>query len=92
MSLFTIVLDYRGGTYIHQVRAASALTACRKWARELSVADIYNLGRTGKEDMVTQLENDKAIPLEDAKNAWCFCVTARGKLALINVIKTDQSA
>ena len=92
MALFTIVLDYRGGTYVHQIRATSPLAAVCKWARGLTESCIYKLGRTGKADLMLQLEYQKATPLEELENAWCFCPVARGKLALINVIKTDQAA
>ncbi len=89
MSLYTIVMDYCGGTYIRQVRATSPMTACRKWAKSLRPSDVYKLGETGKADLITKLDFDKPVLLEDLTNAWCICASVRGQLAVINVVKTD---
>ena len=35
MPLFTVIAEYKGGTYIHQLRAVSARTAMLKWPSEI---------------------------------------------------------
>jgi hypothetical protein len=45
--LFTIFLDYLGGTYISQVESANPSEALESWARSLPVGDLteWNLKR-----------------------------------------------
>ncbi|HYG97946.1 MAG TPA: hypothetical protein VD837_02365 [Terriglobales bacterium] len=35
MALFTVIADYRGGTYIKQLHASDVQSAFEQWAREL---------------------------------------------------------
>lgn len=89
MSLFTILLDYRGGTYLRQIRAGSPVAACRKWARNLEPKHVYKLGESGKRDIVKRLELGSFFAVDDLMNVWCTSAIARGQLALIHVVKTD---
>jgi hypothetical protein len=42
-SLFTMILDYRGGTYIRQGRASSPAAMVRKWARSGVWSSMHSL-------------------------------------------------
>lgn len=90
MALFTIVLDYRGGTYLNQIRATTPAKACQKWARDLDASAVYGLGKTGKAELIEELRFDRPRPFDELTNAWCLTAIARGQLALINVVKTDS--
>ena len=88
MVLFTIVLDYRVGTYVRQVRARSPVAVCRRRARELKAIDIHKLGESGKEDLITRLKLDTVIGVDGLTNVWCTSAIGRGQLALIHIVKT----
>ena len=88
MALFTVVLDYAGGTYIEQVRSASAAGAAKRWARDLVEEQIKGLGSAGKAELCDQLGDDSPVALTGLTNAWCQTASVNGKLALINLIKT----
>ena len=91
MPLFTVVLDFRGGTYISQVRAASATKAVTTWAKRLPVHEIAGMGPASQCELVARLVSDKPVPLTKLNRAWCCSVLVRGHLALINVVETVES-
>jgi hypothetical protein len=92
--LYTVILDYRGGTYISQVRADGPREALVTWANELDYSEIKYLGKRGKQRLIDALENDPyginaVTELGGLKNAWCGSVTALD--GLINIVKTAQA-
>ncbi len=91
-ALFTFILDYRGGTYIRQMAGRSLKRAIQEWAESLQASEIYRLGNSGKQDLVSALNDEQPIPIEGVQNVWCFSVVARGQLALINIVKTEPAS
>lgn len=94
MPLFTVFLDYQGGTYIGQVQAANVSDALRLWAVNLDPVPIKHFGHARKRQLVENVEWRLAnglppTPLDTLKNAWCAGTCPGG--GLINLVKTDQS-
>ena len=91
--LFTFVMDYRGGTYVAQARAADHLAAIRRWSRELDSGSIQGMGLSGKRQLLkaVSFRDLPPQPLEELVNAWCLSVRIRGQLAVINFIQTGSS-
>jgi hypothetical protein len=86
LSLYTIILEYKGGTYISQVHSESPAAAVKKWSTtitEHSLAE-WGLDRT---DLVL-LSDDNPIPLKNCMSVWCLTGSARNHLMLLNVIAT----
>lgn len=92
MALYTFVMDFLGGTYMAQVRAASVRSACVKWARTVDVRGIPGLGPTGKEALIANmLDRDRRpVPIAGLRNAWCTSTLIRGRFALINIVRTEE--
>ncbi len=88
MRLYTVIMDYAGGTYISQVNALSPKAACLKWAKNLNVSQVNGLGERGKQLLIEQIKEENPLSLTGLLNAWCTTAHVRGKLALINVIQT----
>lgn len=89
LSLYTIVLEYKGGTYISQIHSESPTAAVKKWSTivtERSLAE-WGLDRT---DLVL-LSADNPIPLENCVNIWCLSGSAKNRLMLLNVIATEMT-
>jgi hypothetical protein len=89
MPLYTILLDWEGGTYISQKHARSHDAALTKWAHELETDTISAFGPSCHEQLVSDLKSEPSTPLNGLTNAWCNSAILNGKLALINVVKTD---
>ncbi len=91
--LYTFVMDYKGGIYISQVREKSPRRALRKWAQQqLDASPIRGMGPKAKAQLITDLgQADNApTPITGVLNAWCASSLARGGVALINIIQTDE--
>jgi hypothetical protein len=56
MPLYTFVMGYDGGTYISQVKAPSARSACVKWAAKLDLPKGSGIGSQSKESLIEQNE------------------------------------
>ena len=78
MPNFTLILEFRGGTYIRQVRAASPQGALRKVASSTDA----------KTEVFRALAHEKVIAIDGIANCWCLCATHRGKFALLNIVET----
>jgi hypothetical protein len=94
MALYTIILDYRGGTYISQVRARSPRAAAKQWARALDVVGVKHLGAKGKQKIITNLENDEyclnePVALTGLVGVWCIGMPIPG--GLVNIVATVDS-
>jgi hypothetical protein len=91
--LYTVVMDYRGGTYVSQVAARSVAGALKIWAAALDTAAIAGLGPQRKAEMIDDIRVAHSLGLEAALlhglvNAWCATALTSGGLALINIIAT----
>ena len=87
--LYTMVFDWKGGTYVSQVRARSVHTAFKKWAKGLNANEVPGLGRAGHGQLCREMEAIESVSIEGLRNVWCRTCALRGELALINAIQTD---
>ncbi len=90
MALYTFMLEYAGGTYISQLKAASPKSACVKWAQKLDGAQVKGVRVKDKESLIEQMKEEIPFALDGMSNAWCNSALIRGKLALINLVQTEQ--
>jgi hypothetical protein len=88
--LYTVVLDYKGGTYIGQASGDSVTAALSQWVSRIRDEELAEWGIT-RDELSKIARSDKAVPLNGCLNAWCLSGSTSGGLALINVIATDQS-
>ena len=71
MAAFTIIMDFKGGTYVSQVLARSPAEALVKWATELEVQEIYGIGKKLKARLVSQAREADLVPLTGLWGVWC---------------------
>ena len=91
MKNFTYVVDFRGGTYISQVRAESIEKSMLSWAKALEVKEIQYLGEKVKEEIIRTVVDEEATPLTGLVNVWFFFVSTQSGPMYINVVQTDMS-
>ena len=94
MPLFTVFFEYRGGTYIEQVKAGSVSLALRSWAEHLDPSSIKFLGQSRKRQLITEVEAKLAhsqppTQLAGLHNAWC--AGAFLGAGFVNLIQTEPS-
>jgi len=87
MPLFTVILEFNGGTYISQFRASSPDNAAKKHA-------VHLLGIKGmstpaiRKELADQLSLDRPIGLGGIRRVWCCSASVGKKLALVNIVAT----
>jgi hypothetical protein len=86
MPLYTLVLDYAGGTYVSQVTAATEREALTQWTAKLSTEQIA--GYASGEVAEVYERGVHLVPLTGLKGVWCGSADGQRDLALVNVIKT----
>jgi hypothetical protein len=96
--LYTVVMEYGGGTYVSQIDASSVEQALRLWAAKLDAGAVAGLDHEGKVELVDDIEEElsnggQPVPLTGLVNAWCASAWISGRgLMLINIIATVPSA
>jgi hypothetical protein len=91
--LYTLFLDYRGGTYISQIKASSPLKALTSWADALDYTQVQGIGSKGKVKLKETIKERIVGPptqVEGIKNTWCFSSVLHGHLVLIHITKTEE--
>lgn len=88
--LYTIVLDYKGGTYIGQASSDSVSGALVQWLSKIGDQELANWKIT-RQKLLDIINSDEPIPLRGCTNVWCLSSSTKDGLALINVIATDRS-
>lgn len=88
MALFTVVLEFGGGTYVSQFKAASAHAAAAKHAAHL----ISLKGMSTPSDrtrLAERLSVEQPIAIRGIRNVWCCSASVGRKFALVNIVATS---
>ena len=85
-------MEYEGGLYFSQVRAASVKAACMAWARKLDVSQVKGLGAKSKLLLIEEMkeESNHMVSIKGVINVWCTSALVRNKLVLVDFIQTEQ--
>jgi hypothetical protein len=87
MPLFTFFLEYKGGTYISQVRAQSYKSAPKVWAEKLDLSVISQLERDFKRKLQESVDGETPTPLKGIDKTWC-CSLLTLKETLVHFVQT----
>ena len=93
MDLYTIFLEFRGGTYIKQVRAKDLNEALDVWAKTIDVSEIAYFGKASQKQLINQMPScsDKEPTLiNQCKNVWFTTASLTTGFGLINIVKTSE--
>jgi len=87
-TLFTIIWEYRGGTFTEQVEAPNVASAFRTWAGHLGK---HHLKSSKKVELDTIDEDDEPVPLDERENIWCTNLLLNNSHLLANFVATVRS-
>jgi hypothetical protein len=90
MTLFTVVLEFDGGTYISQFRAASAQTAAVKHAAHLIGNKAVGTLAIRKR-LAHGLSADRPVSIQGVLNVWCCSTSVNKKFAMVNIVATAEA-
>lgn len=87
-NLYTIFVEFGGGTYISQTIGISALDALSSWAAGTKASG-DGPGPRMRAHIKNQLDTqDRPVSVRGCSNVWCFSGTYNRKLVLIHIIST----
>lgn len=89
-NLYTFIMDFRGGTYISQIKAKGLTEACEKWLEKLSTKDVKYLGSKTKMELYNELKNEMVTPINGVDNIWIMNFLPFGYYITVHIIKTDS--
>lgn len=87
MALFTMILEFDGGTYISQFQASSPDDAAMKHVD-------YLVGLKGmstpanRRRLADRLSLERPVAIEGVRKVWCCSASLGKKLALVNIVAT----
>ena len=91
---YTYILDFRGGTYVSQVKSKSLDESVNMWVKYLKKTEgtIQFLDRKSILEIEKQFQdedNRTPRPLDGLSNVWCLDILTKQGFGLINIIKTE---
>jgi hypothetical protein len=88
--LYSIVLDYKGGSYIAQLSGESHAVVLPQWIGILNDRDLDAWGIT-RSELVRIVRSEEPIAIDGCTNIWCVTGSAAKGLVLINIIATEST-
>ncbi len=86
--LYTVILDFNGGTYISQVRAATPTLAAEQWAQTSIFEEALHRDLL-RSDLEKIIKDSSLMPLSGLFNVWCISgITEADSSVLINLVAT----
>jgi hypothetical protein len=72
MALWTVIADFRGGTYISQFQSTSARAALVKWAASLPQLPGSFIGPRTRLKLLTAVrdEDERIVSIQATRNVW----------------------
>jgi hypothetical protein len=89
--LFTMICEFRGGTYISQVYATDESAAISQWcakiAADMPIPDASHIVAKAFDELY-----DVEVPvlLDGLRNIWCASASCDGDMALLNIVMTRE--
>jgi len=87
MALFTVVLEFDGGTYISQFQARAAHNAAVKHTADL-IGNKEMSTLANRRRLADRLSAERPVAIEGVRNVWCCSVSVGKKFALVNIVAT----
>ncbi len=89
-NFYTLIMDFREGTYFYQHTAKNELQVIEKWANELNINEIQTVGKKSKQLLKINISNlqKELYKVENTKNVWRFSYKFKTGHAVVYIIKT----
>ena len=89
---FTIVCEFRGGTYVSQLAADDERDAARRWAEYLKrERPIPRVSSYLAKSVAEELVGYPPVPFDGLSGVWCVTGNCGGNLMLANIIESPSA-
>jgi hypothetical protein len=92
MALWTVIADYRGGTYISQLRATGVTQALKQWAKSFPQIKGSFVGAKTRQKLMGAVRDneEKPVPIEAVRNVWYWSHSALHRRFVVHLVKTSS--
>jgi hypothetical protein len=92
MALFTVFIDYDGGTYISNIRGRDVVQAFRRWMKAYPSETIPRIKGVSRAKLAAEFHDKASEPLlvHNQGRVWCHGGLLNDKLALLYLIQTVE--
>ncbi|MFA9214664.1 MAG: hypothetical protein ACEQSR_12585 [Candidatus Methylacidiphilales bacterium] len=89
--LYTLIINYTGGTYIYQTMALDELEALRIWVNAIPDKTYEGIEKKDIKKLLSKIENDPPQLISGTLNCWCADIpNFKGNYLSINIVKTTK--
>lgn len=90
MIVFTVVAEWRAGTYVRQVMAKDELLAIDGWLQQLETQPLKGIGTAARQKLGIDRQQGELLPvaLDGLSNCWCATALVRNSLLLLHLVAT----
>ena len=90
MKLFTVVLDYQGGTYLWQAESNSIEELCVQLDEAINWSTLpLSMSKRTITQFTSDIRSSRPVALDGLRNAWCMSAMLGKKLAILHFIETS---
>lgn len=90
---YTILCDFRGGTYVSQVVADDVCGAVAEWV--VYLADTRPIPRVSTylaKTVAAQIKDGGPVPLNGLVRVWCLTAVCGKDLVIVNIVETAHES
>ena len=84
---YTFVIEFRGGTYVHQAYGESPGLALRRWLC-LASEEVFEFA-SHRVELLRAIGETAAVPIDGCQNVWCLSGLAGDHIFLIHIIGSE---
>ncbi len=84
---YTFVMEFLGGTYVHQAWGESPELALRTWLY-LASEEVFEW-ESHRVELLRALSEEAAVPIDGCQNVWCISGLAGDHIFLIHIIGSE---
>lgn len=89
MKLFTVVLDFDGGTYVSQTRARTIAELSVRIAADIDWDAVLGRSRRdARRRYCAALSESEPVPVAGLVSVWCLSALFGRKVAVVHVVQT----
>lgn len=86
-TLFTLVCEFAGGTYVSQLHAVDERQVIRDWASYLRVEQPMGTASTGIA-ACAQSDAEPPVPVTGLSGVWCWSELVEDEAVLVNIVRS----
>jgi hypothetical protein len=72
MRTYTIILTFREGVYVSQLKAEDVKSVIYLWAKSIDISEVKYMGQSSKNELIKLMSEEEPALLNGMENIWCI--------------------